>query len=102
MQFLTSAFLLPYLASRMSERDTNVFQEDLSPLACLVESRVLGLFLGFVGGGAIAWGALAREADFGGWSERAASFWQLMSIDRVGSSFLVALAIFAIFQGFDF
>ena len=86
----------------MSERDTNVFQEDLSPLACLVESRVLGLFLGFVGGGAIAWGALAREADFGGWSERAASFWQLMSIDRVGSSFLVALVIFAIFQGFDF
>jgi hypothetical protein len=100
MQFLTSAFLLPYLATRTSEKDTNnVFQEDLSPSARLVESRVLGLFLGLVGGSAIAWGALAREADFGGWSERVASFWQLMSMDRVGSSFLVDFAIFAVFQG---
>ncbi len=37
--------------------------------------------------------------DFGGWNERVVSFWQLMSVDRVGSSFLVDLVIFAIFQG---
>ena len=52
-----------------------------------------------MGSGSIVWGALAREADYGSWSERVTSFWQLMSIDRVGSSFLVDLAIFALFQG---
>ena len=99
MQFLTSAFLLPYLATRTSEKDFGLYREDISIPACIVENRLLGLFLGFVGGGSIAWGALARQADFGGWSERVSSFWQLMSIDRVGSSVLVDLAIFAIFQG---
>jgi hypothetical protein len=64
MQFLTSAFLVPYLAMITSEKDINVFQEDLNPPARLVESRLLGPFLGFVSGSAIAYGALAQEADF--------------------------------------
>eukprot|EP00544_Gedaniella_sp_CCMP2646_P004307 CAMPEP_0202492340 /NCGR_PEP_ID=MMETSP1361-20130828/9092_1 /ASSEMBLY_ACC=CAM_ASM_000849 /TAXON_ID=210615 /ORGANISM="Staurosira complex sp., Strain CCMP2646" /LENGTH=565 /DNA_ID=CAMNT_0049122535 /DNA_START=267 /DNA_END=1964 /DNA_ORIENTATION=+ len=101
MQFLTSAFLLPYLATRATEKkNVQVFKEDLSTPARIVDSPfALGPLLGFVGTGSIAWGALARQADFGGWSERVTSFWQLMSIDRVGSSFLVDLAIFALFQG---
>lgn len=101
MQFLTSAFLLPYLATRTTEKkDVVVFEEDLNTPARIVDSPLaLAPLLGFVGSGAIAWGALAREVDFGGWSERVTSFWELMSIDRVGSSFLVDLAIFALFQG---
>jgi ketosteroid isomerase-like protein len=97
MQFLTSAFLLPYLATRSSEKEEYVSLEELN--VPLVEGRVLGPFLGFVGSGAVAWGSVARFQDFGGWNERVASFWQLMSFDRVGSSFLVDLAIFAVFQG---
>ncbi|KAI2507174.1 hypothetical protein MHU86_7240 [Fragilaria crotonensis] len=106
MQFLTSAFLLPYLTLRTSEPDdsistTNqvVYMEDLDLPTKIAENRFLGPFLGSVGAGAIAWGVFARAVDFGGLDERMASFWQLMSIDRVGSSFLVDLAIFAVFQG---
>jgi ketosteroid isomerase-like protein len=97
MQFLTSAFLLPYLATRSTETDECVSLQELD--VPLVERRVLGPFLGFVGSGALVWGSVARFQDFGGWNERVASFWQLMSVDRVGSSFLVDLAIFAVFQG---
>ena len=97
MQFLTSAFLLPYLATRTTEIETNVSLQELEvPVA---ESQWLGPFLGGVGVTSLAWGSLARVDDFGGWSERVTSFWQLMSVDRVGSSFLVDLAIFAVFQG---
>lgn len=106
MQFLTSAFLLPYLTLRTSEPDdsintTNqvVYMEDLDLPTKIAENRFLGPFLGSVGAGAIAWGIFARAVDFGSLDERMASFWQLMSIDRVGSSFLVDLAIFAVFQG---
>lgn len=102
MQFLTSAFLLPYLTLRTSETLSEGDKVDLDELdtpAQLVESRLLGLLLGGVGSGALVWGAIARMSEFGGIDERLASFWQLMSIDRVGSSFLVDLAIFAVFQG---
>lgn len=102
MQFLTSAFLLPYLTLRASEsldEDKEVCTEDLSTPAQVAENRLLGPFLGSVGAGALTWGAVARMSDFGGLEERMASFWELMSIDRVGSSFLVDLAIFAAFQG---
>ena len=97
MQFLTSAFLLPYLATRTTEIETKVSLQELE--IPVVESPLLGPFLGGLGVTALAWSSLARVDDFGGWSERVASFWQLMSIDRVGSSFLVDLAVFAVFQG---
>ena len=97
MQFLTSAFLLPYLATRTTEIETKVSLQELE--IPVVESPLLGPFLGGLGVTALAWSSLARVDDFGGWSERVTSFWQLMSIDRVGSSFLVDLAIFAVFQG---
>lgn len=102
MQFLTSAFLLPYLTLRTTEAITEeeqVYKEDLDLPAKLVENRAFGPFLGLVGSGTFAWAAMARMADFGGLEERMASYWQLLSIDRVGSSFLVDFVIFYAFQG---
>mmetsp|Transcript_8442 Transcript_8442/g.13021 ORF Transcript_8442/g.13021 Transcript_8442/m.13021 type:complete len:617 (-) Transcript_8442:46-1896(-) len=102
MQFLTSAFLLPYLTFRTSERDSEaktLTKADLSDVAKVVESKLFGLTLGTIGTGSLAWGTFARMEDYGNFNERVTTFWQLMSIDRVGSSFLVDLAIFALFQG---
>lgn len=110
MQFLTSAFLLPYLAVRSSEavssiassRNNNIVsKEDLPVVAQIAgESRALPGLMAFVGSGSIAWFFLGRAGEYGsGFVERYASFVDLLSIDRVGSSFLVDLAIFALFQG---
>jgi ketosteroid isomerase-like protein len=101
MQFLTSAFLLPYLATRTSEMgDEVVYLEDLSEVAKVSERRfLLAPFLTAVGSGSILWGIIARADQFGGWNERLVSLGELLSIDRVGSSFLVDLAVFAVFQG---
>jgi ketosteroid isomerase-like protein len=100
MQFLTSAFLLPYLVTRSSETGEElVYTEDLPRAAQITESRLLPPFLTAVGSSAILWGILARTDQFGDWNERLLSFGELLSIDRVGSSFLVDLAIFAAFQG---
>jgi hypothetical protein len=100
MQFLTSAFLLPYLTLRSSETRTEKLAfSELSCPAKVAESKLLGPSLGLVGTGAFVWAVLARFSEFGGVGERMDSFWRLMSIDRVGSSFLVDLAIFAVFQG---
>merc|ERR1712157_234674 len=69
MQFLTSAFLLPYLA------------------------------LGSVGLLSIVWSVIGRQDEYGSdLYERYTSFIQLLSIDRVGSSFIVDIIIFALFQ----
>lgn len=101
MQFLTSGFLLPYLITRSVETSTQAYEEDIDgDLQRLVgEWRPLGLFLGSVGTASISWGFLARQEEFGiNFSERYTSFIDLLSIDRVGSSFIVDLVIFAIFQ----
>jgi len=128
MQFLTSAFLLPYLFTRTSERSeevlmmmsginndadedvaiaedvmssTPVKKEDItgSVQALIGEWKPLGALLGSVGTVSIFWALYARQSEFGvDWNERYASFIDLLSIDRVGSSFLVDLAIFALFQ----
>ena len=100
MQFLTSAFLLPYLVVRSRENSVqSVFVEDLPKAAQVAESSVLGASMATVGSGSILWGILARTDVFGGWNERLTSFLELLSIDRVGSSFIVDLIIFALFQG---
>lgn len=99
MQFLTSAFLLPFLATRSNEDGSDVYREDLSAVAQATESPILGISMGGVGTAAIFWALFARVQDFGGLEDRLPSFLQLLSIDRVGSSFLVDLAIFALFQG---
>jgi len=64
----------------------------------VAEWKPLGGFLGTVGTASIMWGLYARP-EFGTFGERYNSFIDLLSIDRVGSSFLVDLAIFAVFQG---
>lgn len=102
MQFLTSAFFLPYLGTRTSEsleEGEVVFREDLGVVEGTVgESRALGPFLGGVGFVSILWGFFGRP-EFGGLTERYASLGDLLSIDRVGSSFIVDLVVFGLFQG---
>ena len=99
MQFLTNAFLLPYLVARAPEDADDVVYDDLDPTEALVsEWRGLGPLLATVGTGAIAWGALARP-EFGDLPTRLASLTELLSHDRLGSSFVVDLVLFALFQG---
>jgi ketosteroid isomerase-like protein len=97
MQFLTSAFLLPYLATRTTEYSDNVTREDLSPISQATESPLLGGAMGLVGSGSIAWFFMGRS-EFGALDERWTSFIDLLSIDRVGTSFVVDLVIFGLFQ----
>ena len=102
MQFLTSAFFLPYLSFRSTEKSTVVLGpediEDNFP-ASIGENRVIPAVLGSVGAFSIFWAVMGRTEEFGGFPERLTSFAKLLSIDRVGSSFIVDLAIFALFQG---
>ena len=99
MQFLTSAFLLPYLARTQSTETDNfvVILQDLD--LPIVESKIVSPFLEVVGVCSLGRGSLACATDFGGWNDRVSSFWDLMSINQVGSSFLVDLVIFELFQG---
>ena len=99
MQFLTSGFLLPYLFTRTVETNYAEYKEDIDgDIQRLVgEWRPLGAFLGSVGTASIVWGLFARP-EFGEFSERYSRFGDLLSIDRVGSSFIVDLVIFAAFQ----
>lgn len=101
MQFLTSAFLLPYLATRSSEVDdvAKIPRDEMTTPIRVAENKILGLSMGFVGTGSIFWGLFARSEDFGDIGTRSTSLMDLLSIDRVGSSFLVDLAIFGLFQG---
>jgi len=107
MQFLTSAFLLPYLFTRAPEPpkrsrgvDTIVCREaiDGTVQAIVSEWKPLGPTLCGVGSFAILW-ALGARPEYGDFAGRWESFRDLLSIDRVGSSFVVDLAVFAVFQG---
>lgn len=99
MQFLTNAVLLPYLVLRTPEKDGAITYEDLDPKEAVVsEWRGLGPLLGVVGTGSIAWGLLARP-EFGDLATRWASLGELLSGDRLGSSFVIDLILFAFFQG---
>ena len=109
MQFLTSAFLLPYLALRTSEKDViesdfepdGVYKDDIvgSLQSKIAEWRLLGPTLGAIGLTSILWAFIARPEYGLNFFERYDGFIELLSIDRVGSSFLVDLLIFALFQG---
>ena len=100
MQFLTNAFLLPYLVYRSPEAADKlpVYREDLDTPCKAAESPLLGPLLGFVGSGAIAWGLIGRP-EFGDLATRWASLCELLSGDRLATSFLVDLVLFACFQG---
>ena len=99
MQFLTSAFLLPYLTTRTSETRKDITVKELSSVSRLTENILLGPAMVFVGSYSILWAFQGRVEEFGLLPERWATFMDLLSIDRVGSSFLVDLGIFALFQG---
>jgi ketosteroid isomerase-like protein len=105
MQFLTSAFLLPYLITRSPEHEGNndknstVTMSDLDFPSQITETKVWGPILGFVGIYSLVWSIVGRWTEFGDLSERWVSFTNLLSIDRVGSSFIVDLVIFTCFQG---
>jgi hypothetical protein len=99
MQFLTNAIYLPYLVARSSETEAEVYYEDLDPKEAIVsEWRGLGPLLGAVGTGSIVWGLVARP-EFGDLATRWASLIELLSSDRLGTSFVVDLVLFAFFQG---
>lgn len=100
MQFLTNAVFLPYLFGRAPEAQGAVaYQEDLDPSeAAISENRFLGPLLALVGTGAVFWGLFARS-EFGDLQTRWASLCHLLSIDRLASSFIVDLVLFALFQG---
>jgi ketosteroid isomerase-like protein len=99
MQFLTSGFLLPYLITRTPEFESQVYLEDIDGelQAKIGEWRPLGGFLASIGTASIIWAFIGRP-EFGEFQERYDSFIDLLSIDRVGSSFIVDLVIFALFQ----
>jgi hypothetical protein len=111
MQFLTSAFLLPYLGTRTSEAaittssssrhvvNVESTEEQSNTLFMrIAEWKPLGLVLASIGSGAIFWSLWGRP-EYGSISDRYQSLLQLLSIDRVGCSFLVDLVIFSLFQG---
>jgi len=101
MQFLTSAFFLPYLGLRSSEKLNEggvVYKNQLGEVEGLVgEWKGLGSLLGGVGSMSIAWSLYGRP-EYGTFGERYSSLIDLLSIDRVGSSFVVDLLIFGSFQ----
>ncbi|KAL1508179.1 hypothetical protein AB1Y20_004299 [Prymnesium parvum] len=70
-QFLTNAVLLPYLVTRPASPDTLTYVEDIGAAATIGESKPLGPILAAVGTAAIG----------------------------LGSSFVVDLVLFALFQG---
>ena len=101
MQFLTSAVLLPYLVVRPAPQVSSTLSIDkIDALSAAGESRALPVLLGGVGAASVAWAVLGRTEAFGAeLSTRFDSLVQLLSTDRVGSSFVVDLVIFALFQG---
>jgi hypothetical protein len=100
MQFLTNAFLLPYLVYRSPEDPAKlpVYADELDGPARACESPLLGPLFALVGSGAIAWGFVGRP-EYGDLATRWASLCTLLGGDRLGTSFVVDLVLFACFQG---
>ena len=100
MQFLTNAFYLPYLATRDAEEEDTFDSKDLGPIEKVLETnKSIPILFGVVGIGSIAWALLAR-ADLWGLdlSSRLSTFQDAIKDDRLGSSFLVDLSLYALFQ----
>ncbi|KAL7431478.1 hypothetical protein ACHAXH_006126 [Discostella pseudostelligera] len=123
MQFLTSAFMLPYLFARTTERFSStqsldnrryeqnlprrirpLYKEELDrPALVLGEWKGLGVLLASIGLFALYWGVAGRPEDFGPpiWvsDKRMVDFMKILDSDRVASSFLVDFWVYGIFQG---
>lgn len=98
MQFLTAPVLLSYLAIR-EPAPQPIGAASLSPLEQVAESRALPAVLSALGVGVLAWGALARPEFGTDLATRTESLVALLSTDRLGSSFVVDLGVFAVCQG---
>ena len=85
---------MPYLATRSND-DGAV--ESLSPVERVAESKAVPLLLAAVGTWSVAWGVAARP-EFGDLAERTRTLGDLLAGDRLGSSFVVDLGLYAAFQ----
>ncbi|KAJ8608728.1 hypothetical protein CTAYLR_009664 [Chrysophaeum taylorii] len=92
MQFLTNAFYLNYLATRQVATTLDVRP---NPVA---ESKALPLAMLAVFALSTYWFFEGRVDDFGDLPTRLDSFWALLSQDRLASSFVVDLVLYALFQ----
>jgi hypothetical protein len=126
MQFFTSAFLLPYLFARTSERRYQseyeifdrrgpgpirvrpLYREELDKTQVLGEWKGLGVLLGCIGLYALWWGAGGRDSpaeikDFGPpiWvsGERTTKFMKILANDRIAATIILDFWIFGFFQG---
>lgn len=122
MQFLTSAFFLPYLFARTSERryqseyerfDRRVplrvrplYREELDKTQVLGEWKGLGILLGSIGLYALWWGAGGRvedAKDFGPpiWEsgKRTTEFMKILANDRIAATIILDFWVFGFFQG---
>ena len=101
MQALTNAVFLPYLARRKPETPQTLKELlDYQPnqLEKIGESRWFPTLIGSVFTLCIYW-FIAGRPEFGNLQERNASLFTLISHDRLGTSFVVDLMYFWIFQG---
>ena len=124
MQFLTSAFFLPYLFARTSERRYEsdyerfdrrgpgalrvrpLYREELDKTQVLGEWKGLGILLGSIGVFALWWGAGGRvedAKDFGPpiWEsgKRTTEFMKILANDRIAATIILDFWVFGFFQG---
>jgi hypothetical protein len=125
MQFLTSAFFLPYLFARTSERRYQsdyerfdrrrgpgalrirpLYREELDKTQVLAEWKGLGVLLGSIGIFALWWGAGGRvedAKDFGPpiWEsgKRTTEFMKILANDRIAATIILDFWVFGFFQG---
>mmetsp|Transcript_10354 Transcript_10354/g.31017 ORF Transcript_10354/g.31017 Transcript_10354/m.31017 type:complete len:577 (-) Transcript_10354:1280-3010(-) len=121
MQFLTNAFLLPYLVLRKPETPASLLasapesaldaepnpsatpkpeftESSLSGLEKAAENKLIPLLFGGVMTFAAYWAAVARP-EFGDLPTRLDSYLELAKSDRLTFAFLVDLVGFSLFQG---
>jgi hypothetical protein len=124
MQFLTSAFFLPYLFARTSERRYQsdyerfdrrgpgplrvrpLYREELDKTQILGEWKGLGVVLGSIGIFALWWGAGGRVEDsalYGPpiWEsgKRTTEFMKILANDRIAATIILDFWVFGFFQG---
>ena len=101
MQALTNAVFLPYLARREAENSATLDslpQHELNQLEKIGESRWFPTLIGSVFTLCIYWFILGRP-EFGDLQERNASLLTFIGHDRLGTSFVIDLIYFWVFQG---
>eukprot|EP00633_Aureoumbra_lagunensis_P010083 CAMPEP_0197316158 /NCGR_PEP_ID=MMETSP0891-20130614/41349_1 /TAXON_ID=44058 ORGANISM="Aureoumbra lagunensis, Strain CCMP1510" /NCGR_SAMPLE_ID=MMETSP0891 /ASSEMBLY_ACC=CAM_ASM_000534 /LENGTH=414 /DNA_ID=CAMNT_0042805499 /DNA_START=96 /DNA_END=1340 /DNA_ORIENTATION=- len=108
MQFLTNAFFLPYLATRPPEDTSKAADTKNLPITTSKLNKVelffetnpfFPLLLCTIGIASIAWAAFARPEYGTDLLTRYNSFsTEILAKDRLGSSFIVDLLLYALFQ----